>query len=139
LGATIVGNARVLKTRGPGFCGQKPMSMKISAGLQGSGTTDESTTENVEADHDLAELIELHENTDWRDVSGFSAVEAGTRLVQLIEARETIEQPLIERRTVLSAAITLSEMSVSASNVAADGRSDDTNDWPDSNYDSTNP
>lgn len=32
-------------TLGPGFCGQKPMSMKTSAGLQTSGTTDESNDE----------------------------------------------------------------------------------------------
>ena len=42
--------------------------MKTSAGLQDSGTTDESTAENVVADLDLAELIEQHENTDWSDV-----------------------------------------------------------------------
>jgi hypothetical protein len=101
--------------------------MKISAGLQDSGTTDESTTENVKANLDLAELIELHENTDWRDVSGISAAEAGTRMTHLIEAPETIQQSVMERRTVLSAAIALSEMRVSASNVAADGGSDDTN------------
>ncbi len=39
------------------------MSMKTSTGLQDSGTTDESSPENEEADLDLTELIE-HENTD---------------------------------------------------------------------------
>jgi len=67
------------------------MSMKTSAGLQDSGTTDESTPENAEADLGLAELIEQHENTDWSDVPGISAAEAGTWTARLIEANETIQ------------------------------------------------
>ena len=43
---TIAGNARVLGTLGPGFCGQKRMSMKTSTGLQSSGTTVEPATED---------------------------------------------------------------------------------------------
>jgi hypothetical protein len=42
--------------------------MKTSAGLQDSSTTDESSTEKVEADLDLSELIEQHENTNWSGV-----------------------------------------------------------------------
>ncbi|AFO55792.1 hypothetical protein NJ7G_0537 [Natrinema sp. J7-2] len=33
----------MLMTRGLGFCGQKPMSMKTVAGLQDSGTATESS------------------------------------------------------------------------------------------------
>jgi len=70
------------------------MSMKTSAGLQDSGTTDESTAENVEAELNLAELIELHENTDWSDVPGISAAEAGAWTARLIEARGTVQEGL---------------------------------------------
>jgi hypothetical protein len=101
--------------------------MKISAGLQDSGTTDESTTENVEADRNLVELIELHKNTDWREVLGFNTAETSTWRTHLIEGRKTVQQSVMEGRTLLGTVIALSEMSVSASNVAAAGGSDDTN------------
>jgi hypothetical protein len=73
---------------------QRSMSMKTSAGLQDSGTTDESTAENVEADPDLAELIEQYENTDWCDVPDISAAEADAWTARLIEAREIIQEGL---------------------------------------------
>lgn len=63
--------------------------MKTSAGIQDSGTTDESTAENADADLDLAELIEQHESIDWSDVPGISAAEAGAWTARLIEARDT--------------------------------------------------
>lgn len=68
------------------------MPMKTSAGLHDSGTTDVSTPEIVEAD--LAELMEQHENTDWSDVPGISAAEAGAWTARLIEARETVQEDL---------------------------------------------
>ena len=68
------------------------MSMKTSAGLQDSGTTDESPPENVEADLDIVELIEQHENTDWSEIPGISAVEAGAWTARLIEARDAVKQ-----------------------------------------------
>ncbi|MFY4814545.1 hypothetical protein ACOJIV_17880 [Haloarcula sp. AONF1] len=68
------------------------MSMKTSAGLQDSGTTDESTTENVEAG--LAELIEQHENTDRSEVPAISAAEAGAWTARLIEAQDTVKEGL---------------------------------------------
>ena len=73
---------------------QRSMSMKTSAGLQDSGTTDESTPENVEADLDLAELIDQHENIDWSDVPDISAAEAGAWTARLIEAQETVLEGL---------------------------------------------
>ena len=78
----------------PALRSNRSMSMKISTGLQDSGTTDESSPKNVEANLNLAELIELHENTDWSDVPGISAAEAGTRMAHLIEVRETIQKGL---------------------------------------------
>ena len=70
------------------------MSTKKSAGLQDSGTTDESTTENVEADLDLAELIEQHENTDWSGFPGISAAEAGAWTARLIKAQDAVKEGL---------------------------------------------
>ncbi len=70
------------------------MSMKTSAGLQDSGTEAESDGKNVEADLDLAELIEQHENIDWSDVPGISAAEAGAWTARLIEARDTVQEGL---------------------------------------------
>ncbi|AAG20924.1 MULTISPECIES: hypothetical protein [Halobacterium] len=70
------------------------MSMKTSAGLQDSGTANESNPENEEADSALAELIEQHENTDWSDVPGISAAEAGAWTARLIEARESTPEGL---------------------------------------------
>ena len=70
------------------------MSMKTSAGLQDSGTTEESTPENMEADLDLAELIEQHENTDWSEIPGISAAEAGAWTARLIEARDAVKEGL---------------------------------------------
>ena len=73
---------------------EEPMPTKTSAGLQDSGTTDESTPENVEADPNLAELIERHEDTDWSETPGISAAEAGAWTARLIEARETVQEDL---------------------------------------------
>ena len=70
------------------------MSMKTSAGLQDSGTADESDAENLEANRELSELIDQHENTDWTVVPGISAAEAGAWTIRLIEARETIQEDL---------------------------------------------
>ncbi|ERG98710.1 MAG: hypothetical protein J07HQX50_02757 [Haloquadratum sp. J07HQX50] len=70
------------------------MSMKTSAGLQDSGTTGESAPENVEADLDLAELIEQHENTDWSEIPGISAAEAGAWTARLIESRDAVKEGL---------------------------------------------
>jgi len=70
------------------------MSMKTSAGLQDSGTTGESTSENVAADSNLAELIKQHEDTDWSDIPGISAAEAGEWTARLIKARETVQEDL---------------------------------------------
>jgi len=68
--------------------------MKTSAGLQDSGTTDESSPENVEADLDLAELIDQHEGTDWSEVPGISTAEAGAWTARLIEARKNAQEGL---------------------------------------------
>ncbi|MDS0282264.1 hypothetical protein [Haloarcula onubensis] len=104
------------------------MSMKISAGLQDSGTTDESVPENAEADINLAELIERSENTDWNNVPGTIGAEADTRMAHLIEMRGTVRgRSVIVCRTVPDAAIALSGVSVSTSNVGTDGGSDDIN------------
>jgi len=70
------------------------MSMKTSAGLQDSGTTDESNTETIEADLDLSELIDQHEDTDWSAVPGISAAEAGAWTARLIEARDAVKEDL---------------------------------------------
>lgn len=43
---------------------------------RGSGTAGESSLENVNADLDIAELIEQHENTDWSYISGSSNAES---------------------------------------------------------------
>lgn len=40
------------------------MSMKTSARLQDSGTSEESNAETIETDLNLFELIDQHENTD---------------------------------------------------------------------------
>jgi hypothetical protein len=68
--------------------------MKTSAGLHDSGTEAESDDKNVEADLDLAELIEQYENIDWSDVPGISAAEAGAWTARLIEARDTVQEGL---------------------------------------------
>ena len=70
------------------------MSMKTSAGLQDSGTEAESDAENIEADLDLAELTEQHENTDRSEIPGISAAEVGAWTARLIEARKTVEEGL---------------------------------------------
>jgi len=70
------------------------MSMETSAGLQDSGTAVESDADNTEPDLALAELIEQHESTEWSEVPGISAAEAGAWTVRLIEARETVEEGL---------------------------------------------
>ncbi len=70
------------------------MSMKTSAGLQDSGTADESNGENIESDPALSELIDRHKDTDWSEVPGISVVEAGAWTARLIEARETMREDL---------------------------------------------
>lgn len=73
---------------------KEPMLMKTSAGLHNSGTTDESATENVEADLGLAELIDQHQDTDWCEFPGISTAEAGAWTARLTEALETIREGL---------------------------------------------
>ena len=68
--------------------------MKTSAGLQDSGTTDESSPESEEADSALAELIKQHEYADWSEISGISAAEAGAWTARLIESREAVQEDL---------------------------------------------
>lgn len=68
------------------------MSMKTSAGLQDSGTADESDDENIEAGLAPSELIDQHEHTDWSEVPGISAAQASAWTARLIEARETVQE-----------------------------------------------
>jgi hypothetical protein len=68
--------------------------MKTSAGLQDSGTANESSPENEEADSALAELIKQHEAADWSEIPDISVAEAGAWTARLIEARETIQEDL---------------------------------------------
>lgn len=70
------------------------MSIKTFAGLQDSGTADESDAENLEADLELSEVVDQHENTDWTAVPGISAAEAGAWTARLFEARETMQEGL---------------------------------------------
>lgn len=78
------------------------MSLKTSAGLQTSGTTAESSEEKesastedaVEADLDLAELIDFHESLEWASVPGISTAEAAAWTTRLIEARERVQEGL---------------------------------------------
>lgn len=72
----------------------EPDSRNRISDKRGSGTTDESDAENIEVDLDLAELIEQHESTDWTDVPGISAAEAGAWTARLIEARDTVQEGL---------------------------------------------
>jgi len=63
--------------------------------MSGAATPGVSATESpVDADLDLAELIEQHENTDWSDVPGVSAVEAAAWTQRLIEARDRVQEGL---------------------------------------------
>lgn len=63
--------------------------------MAGAATSGGSVAEDdVEADLDLAELIEQHENTDWNDVPGVSAAEAGAWTRRLIEARDRVQEGL---------------------------------------------
>ena len=83
----------VLEHARPCFAGdQRSMQMKISAGLQDSGTEAESDAENVEADLALSELSDQHEAADWREIPGISAAEASARTAQLAEARDRIQE-----------------------------------------------
>lgn len=68
--------------------------MKTSAGLQDSGTTDEPSPENQEADLELSWLIEQHEDTDWSEVSRISAAGSQSWTACLIEVRETVQEEL---------------------------------------------
>lgn len=63
--------------------------------MSGAATPGVSAAESpVDADLDLAELIELHENTDWKDVPGVSTAEAGAWTARLIEARDRVQEGL---------------------------------------------
>jgi hypothetical protein len=68
--------------------------MKTSAGLHDSGTEDESDSKNIETDLALSDLIDQHEDTDWSEVSGISAAEAGVWTARLIEARDYVQEGL---------------------------------------------
>lgn len=46
--------------------------------------------DGIEAELDLAELIERHENIDWSDVPGVSAAETAAWTARLIEARDAV-------------------------------------------------
>lgn len=48
----------------------------------------------VDADLNLAELIEQHESTDWNDVPGVSTAEAAAWTQRLIEARDRVQEDL---------------------------------------------
>ena len=63
--------------------------------MSGAATTGGSAAEDDgEADLDLAELIDQHENTDWSDVPGVSAAEAGAWTQRLIKARDRVQEGL---------------------------------------------
>lgn len=63
--------------------------------MPGAATRGVSAGEDVvEADLDLAELIEQHESTDWTDVPGVSAAEAAAWTQRLIEARDRVQEGL---------------------------------------------
>jgi len=63
--------------------------------MSGAATPRVSTSEDaVEADLDLAELIEQHESTDWSDVPGVSAAEAAAWTQRLIAARGRVQEGL---------------------------------------------
>jgi hypothetical protein len=66
--------------------------MKISAGLQDSGTAAESDTENVEADIVLSKLSDQREEADCSEIPGISAADASARTAQLTEARDRIQE-----------------------------------------------
>ena len=68
------------------------MPIRISAGLQDSGTTDEWDAENLEADRERSELIDQHETTDWIAVPDISAAEAGAWTTRLVKVRETMQE-----------------------------------------------
>ena len=70
------------------------MPMKTSAGLQDFGTADESDDKNIEADLALSELIDQHEDTDWCEVPGISAAEAGAWTARLIAAHDRVQEGL---------------------------------------------
>lgn len=50
--------------------------------------------DEVNADLDLADLIEQHEATDWSAVPGISPAEASAWAARLLEARETVQEGL---------------------------------------------
>lgn len=60
--------------------------------MSGAATRASVAEDDVEADLDLAELIEQHENTDWNAVPGVSAAEAGAWTQRLIEARDRVQE-----------------------------------------------
>lgn len=68
------------------------MSTNVTPGHESPGKTDESDAENIEADLALSELIDQHENTNWSEIPGISAAEAGAWTARLIEAQETIQE-----------------------------------------------
>ena len=63
--------------------------------MPGAATRGVSAGEDVvEADLDLAELIEQHESTDWSNVPAVSAAEAAAWTQRLIEARDRVQEGL---------------------------------------------
>jgi len=70
------------------------MSTKTSAGLQDSGTADESDAESIAVDPALSELFDQHEGTDWSEIPGISATELSTWTACLVKAREIVQADL---------------------------------------------
>lgn len=62
--------------------------------MSGAAARASAAEDDVEADLDLAELIEQHENTDWNAVPGVSTAEAGAWTQRLIEARDRVQEGL---------------------------------------------
>jgi hypothetical protein len=63
--------------------------------MSGAASSGVSAAESpVDEGLGLAELIEQHENTDWSDVPGVSAAEAGAWTQRLIEARDCVQEGL---------------------------------------------
>lgn len=63
--------------------------------MSGAAAPEVSAAESpVDADLNLADLIEQHENTDWNDVPGVSAAEAAAWTQRLIEARDRVQEGL---------------------------------------------
>ena len=66
------------------------MGRKTAAGLQDSGTPDESSAKNIKADPALFDRTH-HENTAWSVILGISAAETGAWTACLIEVQGPIQ------------------------------------------------